>query len=71
MSKAKESKNNVCDPVPMNPCKNSREFLRKGAIVRITDKIILMILYKFERIATPVPGQKPNPEKIKNLFCYS
>ena len=42
----------------MIPRKNSQEFLRKGAIVRITDKINLMILYKFERIATPVPGQE-------------
>ena len=34
MSKAKESKNNVCDPVPMNPCKSSREFLRRRCRVR-------------------------------------
>ena len=28
--------------------------------MRITNKIILIILRKFERIATPVPGQKNN-----------
>ena len=50
------------DPVPINTRKNSQEFLRKGAIVRITNKIILIILLKFERIATPVPSQKKPSE---------
>ena len=53
----------------MNPRKNSQEFLRKGAIVRITNKIILIILRKFERIATPVPGQKNNSSE--DFRCFS
>ena len=52
----------------MKSRKNSTNFCEKEAIVRITNKIILMILRKFERIATSVPVTNENQILLQKFY---